>query len=271
MLVNPDSRAEPWRALSHSNHKRIWQESSGRGVFPGRSPAAAGSDKEARLALRQACARVSPATICSMPAIYLAPWRIDITVREGVPRLVPAAALARAIRTALEVAGAPAPASVGLILSDDHELTRLNRAAMAKDGPTDVLSFPLLPPAAYPPHAGQDPAARRASAVPAFVLPPGRRPHLGEIVVSVERAVAQAEAGRGGQTGDVHGSAADELRLLVTHGALHLCGWDHAEPAEEAAMRALERRLLTSPRTGALQRRGRARSRSPGRRGSRSA
>ena len=54
----------------------------------------------------------------------------------------------------------------------------------------------------------------------------------------------QAAAGRGGQTGDVQWSAADELRLLVTHGALHLCGWDHAEPVEEAAMRALERELL---------------------------
>jgi ssRNA-specific RNase YbeY (16S rRNA maturation enzyme) len=28
------------------------------------------------------------------------------------------------------------------------------------------------------------------------------------------------------------------------HGTLHLCGWDHAEPGEEAEMRALERRLL---------------------------
>jgi probable rRNA maturation factor len=60
----------------------------------------------------------------------------------------------------------------------------------------------------------------------------------------VERAVEQAAEGRGGQTGDVHWDAPDELRLLVTHGALHVCGWDHAEPAEEAAMRALEQRLL---------------------------
>jgi probable rRNA maturation factor len=56
--------------------------------------------------------------------------------------------------------------------------------------------------------------------------------------------VEQAARGRGGQTGDVRWSAADEVRLLVTHGALHLCGWDHADPADEAAMRALERRLL---------------------------
>jgi probable rRNA maturation factor len=64
--------------------------------------------------------------------------------------------------------------------------------------------------------------------------------------VSVERAAAQAAEGHGGQTGDVHWSAATELRLLVTHGALHLCGWDHADPAEESAMRALENRLLAS-------------------------
>jgi probable rRNA maturation factor len=67
-------------------------------------------------------------------------------------------------------------------------------------------------------------------------------------VVSVERAAEQAAEGRGGQTGDVRWSAADELRLLVTHGALHICGWDHADPAEEAAMRALEQRLLAAGR-----------------------
>ena len=67
--------------------------------------------------------------------------------------------------------------------------------------------------------------------------------------MSVERAIEQAEAGRGGQTGDVRWDARDELRLLVTHGALHVCGWDHAEPDEEAAMRALERRLLGSLRS----------------------
>ena len=105
-----------------------------------------------------------------------------------------------------------------------------------------MLSFPLLPPDAFPRHPGGP--ARTVTAPVAFPLPPGRRPHLGDIVVSVERAIDQAEAGLGGQTGDVRWSAADELCLLVTHGALHVCGWDHAEPAEETAMRELERRLL---------------------------
>ncbi|MDA8236321.1 MAG: rRNA maturation RNase YbeY [Chloroflexi bacterium] len=184
--------------------------------------------------------------------LYLPPFRIDLEARPGVPRPMSAAALARALRAALLAAGAPEPASLGLVLADDAELARLNLAHMGKRGPTDVLSFPLLPPAAFPPHEGGPARApvsaggRGADADRAFLLPPGTRLHLGDVVVSVERAAAQAAAGSGGQTGDVRWSAADELRLLVVHGALHLCGWDHAEPVEEAAMRALERRILAA-------------------------
>ncbi len=182
-------------------------------------------------------------------ALYIGPWRVDLMVREGVMRPVAASTLAGAVVAGLAAAGAPSPASIGLILSDDAELTELNAAHLGKPGPTDVLSFPLLPPEAFPVHAGgldrgagDSPAGAAPS--PSFALPPGRRLHLGDIIVSVERAMEQAEAGRGGQTGDIRWSATDELRLLVTHGALHICGWDHAEPAEEAAMRALEARLL---------------------------
>jgi len=185
-------------------------------------------------------------------AIYLGSWRVDLSVRDRVIAPLPGMALARCVASALGAGGAPAPASIGLILSDDLELARLNAEHLGKTGPTDVLSFPLLPPEAFPPHAGalrlgRDPAARS----PAFALPPGRRTHLGDIVISVERAIAQAGAGRGGQTGDVRWSAADEVRLLAVHGALHVCGWDHAEPIEEAAMRALEWRLLGAAGTPA--------------------
>jgi probable rRNA maturation factor len=181
-------------------------------------------------------------------SIYVAPWRIDLTVRDGVDPDVRLARLARTAAAALDAARAPSPASLGVILSDDVELTRLNEAHMGADGPTDVLSFPLLPPERFPPHEGGPttgaPAQSAAPIVPAFATPPGRRAHLGDLVISVERATDQAAAGRGGQTGDVRWSGADELRLLVTHGALHICGWDHADPTEEAAMRALEQRVL---------------------------
>ena len=179
-----------------------------------------------------------------MPTIYLAPWRVDVTARPGVARVLAARAIARAVARGLEAGGAPEPASVGVILANDRELAALNRSAMAKAGPTDVLSFPLLPPADFPPHSGQDPSSRLRERRPAFALPPGRRPHLGEIVISVERAIDQATSGHGGQRGETCWTPAEELRLLVTHGVLHLCGWDHAEAPEEVAMRTLERRLL---------------------------
>ncbi len=169
--------------------------------------------------------------------------RVDVTTRPGVVAPLSVAALVRAIAAALRAGEAPTPASVSLILTDDAEITELNEQHMGHEGPTDVLSFPMLPPGAFPSHAGQDASLRTLDPVP-FVPPPGDRSHIGDIVVSVERAIEQAEQGRGGQTSDRRWSAADELRLLVTHGTLHLCGWDHALPDEETAMRELERRLL---------------------------
>jgi len=181
-------------------------------------------------------------------ALYVGPWRIDLTVRPHIDTPVAGAALARAIAAALTAAGAPAPASIGLILSDDVELAVLNATHLGKTGPTDVLSFPLLSPEVFPDHPGAAVRVPGRPSEPDFPLPPGRRPHLGDIVISVERAIEQAMTGRGGQTGDVQWSAADELRLLATHGTLHICGWDHAEPAEESAMRALETDLLRPSR-----------------------
>jgi probable rRNA maturation factor len=167
-------------------------------------------------------------------SIYTGAWRVDLDVRPGVRSLLGGAALARDVGAALDAGHAPSPASIGLVLSDDSELSALNAEHMGVTGPTDVLSFPLLPAEAF----------REGARFPEQPRPPRTRLHLGDIVVSVERAIDQAESGRGGHTGDVRWSPADELRLLVTHGTLHVCGWDHAEPAEEAEMRALERELL---------------------------
>jgi probable rRNA maturation factor len=165
--------------------------------------------------------------------IYLGPWRVDLVTRPGVDVRVSGASLARQVARSLEASGAPEPGSVTVVLTDDEELADLNEAHMGHDGPTDVLSFPMVAPEAFP-RRPRGTRPRRG----------GRRTHIGDIAISMERAAAQAEQGRGGQTGDVRWSPADELRLLVTHGSLHLCGWDHAEPADETEMRALEQELL---------------------------
>ena len=136
------------------------------------------------------------------------------------------------------------------MLSTDCELAELNALHMGNPGATDVLSFPFFPPEAFPPHERGVPLPRdpwvAAALKQAFALPPGLRAHLGDVIVSVERAIAQAEQGRGGQTGNVAWTAAEEMLLLTVHGTLHVCGWDHAEPVEEAAMRALEAHVLAT-------------------------
>jgi probable rRNA maturation factor len=137
-----------------------------------------------------------------------------------------------------------------VVLSADTELAELNGVHMGSSGATDVLSFPFFPPEAFPEHQ-QDGDGQRdpwvaAALKQAFALPPRLRAHLGDIIVSVERAIAQAADGRGGQTGDVNWTPLEELLLLAVHGTLHVCGWDHAEPVEEAGMRALERRVLAA-------------------------
>jgi len=149
-----------------------------------------------------------------------------------VPKVLPLSALARSAVRALEAADARGPASLGLVLADDSELAELNQHHMGEEGPTDVLSFPFQA------------RGRHAD----FVLPPGQRMHLGDVVISVERAIEQARDGRGGQTSDVRWSPADELRLLIIHGTLHVCGWDHATADDERAMREMERRILQEER-----------------------
>jgi probable rRNA maturation factor len=178
---------------------------------------------------------------------------LDLEVLSEAAPLLRAAALGRrlfrsdlaaAVGRALDAAGAPTRSAVGLVLADDATLADLNVTHMGHEGPTDVLSFPLLPREAFPPHPGA-PRGRAHPPAP-FVLPPHVRPQVGEIVVSVERALAQAREGRGGWSGGTAWAPADELLLLATHGALHLCGWDHADPDEGAAMRALEASLIAA-------------------------
>jgi probable rRNA maturation factor len=148
--------------------------------------------------------------------------------------LLPVGVLARTAADALSAAGAPSPASLTLVLSDDDELTSLNAEHMGHEGPTDVLSFPLYPPSAFPMHAGKTSDKLDGRPIePAYRPATRRRTHLGDIVISVERAIAQATS-----------SPADEMRQLVIHGVLHVCGWDHAHDEEREAMRSMEREIL---------------------------
>ena len=109
-------------------------------------------------------------------------------------------------------------AEVTLVITDDEAVAELNRQYRAVDGPTDVLSF----------------AAQEST--PGFVSAPEAAAYLGDIIIALPFTRQQA-AGLGRPL-------ADELRLLAVHGTLHLLGYDHAEPDEEAAMWARQDAIL---------------------------
>lgn len=137
-----------------------------------------------------------------------------LRVEDDVLQLV-----ARAVRTALEAEAAP-PCEVSLYLTDDAEIRELNAQYRGKDSPTDVLSFP---------QTDDDAIDALGEGMPRL---------LGDIVISVERARAQAEE---------YGHGYDrEIAFLAVHGTLHLLGYDHEEEAERREMRQREEAILAA-------------------------
>jgi probable rRNA maturation factor len=157
--------------------------------------------------------------------------------------------LSALVARALRRAGAPANGEAVLTLVDDATIAKLNATHMGKRGPTDVLSFPLIDPREFPVRASARSSGTRQRGVAAQVP-------IGDIVISVDRAIEQARDGRGGTDGATKHSVADEVRLLAVHGALHLCGWDHGTPASQAAMWR-EQTLILRAHTAAMKRSGR--------------
>jgi probable rRNA maturation factor len=158
---------------------------------------------------------------------------------------VTATELRTLVERALRLSGAPKNGEAVVTLVDDNEITALNESQMKKRGATDVLSFPLLEPTAYPARPG---TTRRAAHKVAAPIVTNKTLPLGDIVISIDRAIAQAREGHGGTDGATSHAPADELRLLAVHGALHLCGWDHRSPAGRTAMWAEQERILRAHR-----------------------
>jgi probable rRNA maturation factor len=109
-----------------------------------------------------------------------------------------------------------AEAELSVLLTDDAEIRRLNASFRQKDRPTDVLSFHFEPGTGAP--AGM-----------AEWL-------LGDVVISLDTAARQAASRKR--------PLEAEVRWLLAHGVLHLCGYDHATPEEKRVMVNQTRRLV---------------------------
>jgi probable rRNA maturation factor len=129
-------------------------------------------------------------------------------------------------------------AELSVLVVDEAAMTDLHVKWMDEPGPTDVLSFPmdeLRPPSMVGAHGARG-AGDDAGPEPGL---------LGDVVLCPQVAAVQAE-----QAGH---SAQEELELLCVHGVLHLLGYDHADPEEEAEMFGLQAQLLGAWRAAATE------------------
>jgi probable rRNA maturation factor len=100
---------------------------------------------------------------------------------------------------------------LSLVLCDDRYIRRLNKQYLGKDRPTNVISFPQ--------QEGECIAGN----------------HLGDIVISVQKASAEA---------DKSGIAFEERLLqLVVHGICHLCGYNHEDVSSDKALQMEKKEL----------------------------
>lgn len=113
------------------------------------------------------------------------------------------------------------PVSLSVTFTNDEEVHKLNAEYRGIDRTTDVLSFALTDPDEITDH---DPAFGDLE--------------LGDIILSVPTVEKQAPL----YSASVH----DEYLLLITHGVLHLLGYDHIEDDEAAEMEAAQQRIVES-------------------------
>jgi probable rRNA maturation factor len=126
--------------------------------------------------------------------------------------------LARLSRFVLDRMRVHALAELCIKAVDESTIAQLNAQWMDKEGPTDVLAFPM------------------DELRPGLVTEEPEEGVLGDLVLCPAVAERQGEAAG-------HGTVA-ELELLTVHGILHLLGYDHAEPEEHKEMFGLQDRLL---------------------------
>lgn len=117
--------------------------------------------------------------------------------------------------------GYPTDAEVTLLFVSESEMASYNQRFLDRNGPTDVLAFPLeeLLPGVVPETNRHGPPLM-----------------LGDVVVAP--AYVRRQAGSHGV------SFEDEMALMVTHGILHLLGYDHVDDDEAERMEARERDIL---------------------------
>ncbi len=133
---------------------------------------------------------------------------------------------------AMDFEACPYEAEVNVVLTDDEGIRQVNRECRGLDAPTDVLSFPMIE---YEKPGDLDGVEERFADC---FNPESGELMLGDIMISVDKVIGQAEA---------YGhSRQRELAFLTAHSMLHLFGYDHMEEEERLVMEHRQRGILES-------------------------
>ena len=185
-------------------------------------------------------------------SINLAEAEQHAVLQHVLDTALPEQVVTRTLRAArIEVKSRPHQSyNLSLLITGDEEIQSLNRQYRHLDQPTDVLSFPLLdhPLVAAPEdqlwsasqddeHDGTgDEEGEQQHIYPVFITPPELATNLGDIVISWPTVARQAaQAGH---------SPAYELLYLLSHGVLHLVGYDDQTEAGYAAMVGIQEMVM---------------------------
>lgn len=140
----------------------------------------------------------------------------------------------------LESEGVRGQAEMALLFVTREAITEMNRVHMGVEGPTDVLAFPID---LVDNSRATGPTAHSSTPIVARVDVSELPLLVGDVVVCPIVASEQAPSHAG--------TLDDELALLVTHGILHVLGYDHDTQVNADKMRARELALLEALHWGA--------------------
>ena len=155
--------------------------------------------------------------------------KINLVFEDGgLKRLPIAANIKTCINAVLKQEGVPVKCEINVLVTDDQGIQTINRTARNIDKPTDVLSFPMFELA-----PGELPGDWTPFQDPDTGLVP-----LGDMCISLERAVAQAQ--------EFGHTTRREVGYLTIHSMLHLLGYDHLdEGPQKRQMRAREEAIAS--------------------------
>jgi probable rRNA maturation factor len=139
--------------------------------------------------------------------------KVSIQINENFLTIINPLRVRDAVNQTINYAATSNQVSLTVVFENDEKLHQLNNQYLGIDAPTDVLAFPAD-----------------------YVDPETGNRYLGDILISVPRALEQATSG--------NHPLNDELQLLVVHGVLHLLGYDHVVNNEKERMQTAQSAIL---------------------------